>query len=87
MGREVSPKQRAHLQRIAALGGEATKAKHGRWHYVAIGKAGKEATIAKHGVGFWKGMVERKRWTGPRTSELGRDLTCGEILATEGTPR
>ena len=47
----------------------------------AIGKAGARTTITAHGVGYWRGIVTKKGWAGPRTPDLAADLAIGEVLA------
>ena len=47
----------------------------------AIGKAGARATITAHGVGYWRGIVTKKGWSGPRRPDLAADLAIGEYLA------
>jgi hypothetical protein len=46
-----------------------------------IGKAGARATIAAHGVGYRRGPLKAKGWSGPRTPDLLSDLAGGRALA------
>ncbi len=71
----------AHCQAIAAGGGARTVALYGSQHMRAIGKAGARATIKAHGVGYWRGIVAKKGWSGPRTPGLAADLAIGAYLA------
>ena len=70
----------AHCQAIAA-GGARTVALYGTQHMRAIGKAGARATIRAHGIGYWRGIVTKKGWAGPRRPDLAADLALGEELA------
>ena len=71
----------AHCRAIAAGGGARTVALYGTQHMRAIGKAGARTTITAHGVGYWRGIVTKKGWAGPRTPDLAADLAIGEVLA------
>jgi hypothetical protein len=71
----------AHCRRIAADGGRATLAVHGRAIFRAIGTAGARVTIARHGVGYWRGLVTAKGWQEPQKPCLVRDLAAGRALA------
>ena len=71
----------AHCQRIGQLGGMRTLERHGRAHFVAIGRAGYRAAVKAHGVAYVNGILDAKRWTGPRRPDLGADLAAGRVLA------
>jgi hypothetical protein len=71
----------AHCQRIGQAGGLATVQRHGVAHMRAIGKAGYRAAVAAHGVGYVNGLLDAKRWGGPRRPDLLADLAAGRALA------
>ncbi len=71
----------AHCQRIGQTGGMTTFARHGVAHMRAIGKAGYRAAVEAHGVGYVNGILDAKRWRGPRRPDLAIDLAAGRVLA------
>src|SRR6266511_4062258 len=50
---EEAPPGELTMSDIARKGGEATKARYGREHYVTIGKAGGRATKERYGPGHY----------------------------------
>ena len=70
----------AHCQAIAAGGGLATLARHGRQHYRTIGAAGRAAYVAKYGQASWVALMREKGWH-PRRPDVRVDLALGEYLA------
>jgi hypothetical protein len=54
--------------------------RRGRARVVAIGWAGYRAAVANHGVAFVNGILDAKRWHGPRRPNLGADLAAGRYL-------
>jgi hypothetical protein len=71
----------AHCQRIGQTGGLTTGERYGVVHMRAIGTAGYRAAVKAHGVGYVNGILEAKRWDGPRRPELLADLAAGDVLA------
>ena len=58
-----------------------TFARYGSAHMRAIGKAGYRAAVQAHGVAYVNGILDAKRWRGPRQPDLATDLAAGRVLA------
>jgi hypothetical protein len=71
----------AHCQRIGQTGGLTTFQRYGSAHMRTIGKAGYRAAVKVHGVAYVNGILDAKRWHGPRRPGLLTDLAAGRVLA------
>lgn len=82
--RTVTPAMRAHLQRIAALGGRATASKHGGW--AAPHAARKTKTSTKPALGAARAVLAGAKGPSLKVKPLtSKDLISGKKLGLPPT--